>query len=201
MAVPAPGDMRTYIGDALEGQQDGHMLPWIVRDSASGAVIGSTRYHDIVAGIDRVEIEAHLSTRTAASGRMSIRPASCSCSLTRSTHSGAKWWACERTRSIFDRSGRLKPWAQKGTASYATMAPGVMEAPRRRDVQHPLERVARRAAASRAAGCTGIGEQIGFLPPRRSGIWSVGNALDQVGAEAEPLAVRRRWRVRLSHLQ
>ena len=56
VAVPAPGDMRTYIGDALEGQRDGHMLPWIVRDSASGAVIGSTRYHDIVAGIDRVEI-------------------------------------------------------------------------------------------------------------------------------------------------
>jgi RimJ/RimL family protein N-acetyltransferase len=56
VAVPAPEDMRTYIGDALKGQRDGHMLAWIVRDSASGAVIGSTRYHDIVAGIDRVEI-------------------------------------------------------------------------------------------------------------------------------------------------
>jgi RimJ/RimL family protein N-acetyltransferase len=32
------------------------MLPWIVRDVASDAVIGSTRYHDIVAAIDRVEI-------------------------------------------------------------------------------------------------------------------------------------------------
>jgi RimJ/RimL family protein N-acetyltransferase len=56
VAVPAPEEMGTYIGDALKGQRDGHMLPWIVRDSASGVVIGSTRYHDIVASIDRVEI-------------------------------------------------------------------------------------------------------------------------------------------------
>ena len=32
------------------------MLPWVVRDAASDTVIGSTRYHDIVPGIDRVEI-------------------------------------------------------------------------------------------------------------------------------------------------
>ena len=32
------------------------MLPWVVRDLASGAVVGSTRYHDIVPAIDRVEI-------------------------------------------------------------------------------------------------------------------------------------------------
>jgi RimJ/RimL family protein N-acetyltransferase len=56
VAVPAPGDMRAYIADALNGQRDGHMLPWIVRDVASRAIIGSTRYHDIVPAIDRVEI-------------------------------------------------------------------------------------------------------------------------------------------------
>ena len=32
------------------------MLPWAVRDLASGAIIGTTRYHDIVPAIDRVEI-------------------------------------------------------------------------------------------------------------------------------------------------
>jgi hypothetical protein len=32
------------------------MMPWVVRDSGSGAVLGSTRYHDIVREIDRVEI-------------------------------------------------------------------------------------------------------------------------------------------------
>lgn len=55
-AVPPPEGMRTYVADALKGQRDGHMLPWVVRDPASGAIIGSTRYHDIMAGIDRVEI-------------------------------------------------------------------------------------------------------------------------------------------------
>src|SRR2546422_10322872 len=54
--VPSPEGMRAYVADALQGQRDGHMLPWAVRDLASGTVIGSTRYHDIVRGIDRVEI-------------------------------------------------------------------------------------------------------------------------------------------------
>jgi len=55
-AVPPPENMRSYVADALKGQRDGHMLPWAVRDVASGAIIGTTRYHDIVPGIDRVEI-------------------------------------------------------------------------------------------------------------------------------------------------
>ena len=55
-AVPPPEGMRGYVADALRGQRDGHMLPWVVCDLASGAIIGSTRYHDIVPGIDRVEI-------------------------------------------------------------------------------------------------------------------------------------------------
>ena len=55
-AIPAPEGMRTYIATALEGQRDGHMLPWVVRDLATDSIIGSTRYHDIMAGIDRVEI-------------------------------------------------------------------------------------------------------------------------------------------------
>jgi RimJ/RimL family protein N-acetyltransferase len=32
------------------------MLPWAVRDLATGAIVGSTRYHDVVAAADRVEI-------------------------------------------------------------------------------------------------------------------------------------------------
>ena len=55
-SVPAPGGTQAYIADALKGQQDGHMLPWAVRDLATGAIVGTTRYHDIVASIDRVEI-------------------------------------------------------------------------------------------------------------------------------------------------
>jgi RimJ/RimL family protein N-acetyltransferase len=54
--VPAPESMHTYVAAALQGQSDGHMLPWAVRELASGAIIGSTRYHDIIPAIDRVEI-------------------------------------------------------------------------------------------------------------------------------------------------
>lgn len=55
-SVPTPDQTATYIADALEGQRVGHMLAWAVRDLTSGAIIGTTRYHDIVAAIDRVEI-------------------------------------------------------------------------------------------------------------------------------------------------
>ena len=55
-SVPEPEETQAYISHAFIGQTDGHMLPWAVRELASGAIIGSTRYHDIVAEIDRVEI-------------------------------------------------------------------------------------------------------------------------------------------------
>jgi RimJ/RimL family protein N-acetyltransferase len=55
-AVPKPEETRGYIAYALAGQEAGHMLPWVVRETATGAIVGSTRYHDIVAPIDRVEI-------------------------------------------------------------------------------------------------------------------------------------------------
>jgi RimJ/RimL family protein N-acetyltransferase len=54
--VPAPEETETYVATALRGLAAGHMLPWVVRDLESGAIIGSTRYHDIVAAVDRVEI-------------------------------------------------------------------------------------------------------------------------------------------------
>ncbi|MEK7831685.1 MAG: GNAT family protein [Acidobacteriota bacterium] len=55
-SVPEPAQARGYIAAALAGQEAGHMLPWAVRDLSSNTIIGSTRYHDIVAAIDRVEI-------------------------------------------------------------------------------------------------------------------------------------------------
>jgi N-acetyltransferase len=55
-AVPQPDAVTRYIADALSGQAAGHMLPWAVRELSTGDIIGSTRYHDIVAPIDRVEI-------------------------------------------------------------------------------------------------------------------------------------------------
>lgn len=55
-SVPEPGQTASYIADALAGQRAGHMLPWAVRDLASGLIAGSTRFHDIAAAVDRVEI-------------------------------------------------------------------------------------------------------------------------------------------------
>ena len=55
-SVPEPTAVGRYIADALAGQAVGTMLPWAVRDLGSGQVVGSSRYHDIVAPIDRVEI-------------------------------------------------------------------------------------------------------------------------------------------------
>lgn len=54
--VPGPEQTATYIADALKGQEAGHMLPWVVREMSSGAIVGTTRYHDIVPAVDRVEI-------------------------------------------------------------------------------------------------------------------------------------------------
>jgi RimJ/RimL family protein N-acetyltransferase len=55
-AVPEPYHVDAYIATALEGYVAGRMLPWAVRELTSGEIIGSTRYHDIVAEADRVEI-------------------------------------------------------------------------------------------------------------------------------------------------
>ena len=55
-SVPEPGRMAGYIAEALAGQREGHMLPWAVRDLATDTIVGSTRYHDIVPEVDRVEI-------------------------------------------------------------------------------------------------------------------------------------------------
>jgi RimJ/RimL family protein N-acetyltransferase len=55
-SVPAPTETAAYVAAALKGRDDGHMLPFAVRDLPSGKIIGSTRYHDIVTAIERLEI-------------------------------------------------------------------------------------------------------------------------------------------------
>ena len=55
-AVPEPANADAYVATALEGQRAGHMLPWVVRELTTNAIVGSTRYHDIVPAVDRVEI-------------------------------------------------------------------------------------------------------------------------------------------------
>src|SRR5690606_4158604 len=45
-----------YIHAALAGLDQGHMLPFTVAEASSGRIIGSTRYHDIVPAVGRLEI-------------------------------------------------------------------------------------------------------------------------------------------------
>jgi RimJ/RimL family protein N-acetyltransferase len=55
-SVPEPDATDRYIHEAIEGQAAGRMLPFAVIELESGQVVGSTRYHDIVPGIGRLEI-------------------------------------------------------------------------------------------------------------------------------------------------
>lgn len=55
-SVPEPEQTRQYIEDALAQRQAGHRFAWVVRESASGEVLGTSSYHDIVPPVRRVEI-------------------------------------------------------------------------------------------------------------------------------------------------
>ncbi len=55
-SIPEPAGTAAYIADALAGQRDGHMLPWVVRELATNVIVGTTRYHDVMPQVDRVEI-------------------------------------------------------------------------------------------------------------------------------------------------
>ena len=55
-SVPEPGAATGYIRTALNGLAAGHMLPFAVRDLSTDQIVGSTRYHDIIADVGRLEI-------------------------------------------------------------------------------------------------------------------------------------------------
>ncbi len=55
-SVPKPEQAEAYIATANAGLEAGHMLPWAVRELATDSVVGTTRYHDILLEVERVEI-------------------------------------------------------------------------------------------------------------------------------------------------
>ena len=55
-SVPEPQETRAYIETALQMREAGSRLAFAVLDDASGRVLGSSSYHDIVPAIRRVEI-------------------------------------------------------------------------------------------------------------------------------------------------
>ena len=55
-SVPEPGQTGQYIRDALAMREAGHRFAFAVVDQTSGAVLGSSSYHDILPTVKRVEI-------------------------------------------------------------------------------------------------------------------------------------------------
>jgi RimJ/RimL family protein N-acetyltransferase len=55
-SVPEPENTRKYIEDALTMYQEGKRFAFAVIDEATGNVLGSTSYHDMVPAVKRVEI-------------------------------------------------------------------------------------------------------------------------------------------------
>ena len=55
-SVPEPEQTLKYIEDALQKRADGNRFAFAVTDTASGEVLGTTSYHDIIPAARRVEI-------------------------------------------------------------------------------------------------------------------------------------------------
>ena len=55
-SVPEPQDTRAYIETALQMRADGNRFAFAVLDDATGDVLGSTSFHDILPAVKRVEI-------------------------------------------------------------------------------------------------------------------------------------------------
>lgn len=55
-SVPTPDETRNYINAALKSREEGHRFAFAVIEEASGRVLGTTSYHDILPNVKRVEI-------------------------------------------------------------------------------------------------------------------------------------------------
>ena len=80
-SVPEPEHTRRYIEDALAMREAGNRFAFAVLDEASGAVLGSTSFHDILPAVKRVEIGY-----TWYSQRVQRSPVNTTCKLLMMTH-------------------------------------------------------------------------------------------------------------------
>jgi N-acetyltransferase len=55
-SVPEPENTRKYIEDALKMRDDGNRFAFAIIDEATGKVLGSSSYHDILPVVKRIEI-------------------------------------------------------------------------------------------------------------------------------------------------
>ena len=157
-SVPAPADTAVYIADALAGQLQGHMLPWAVRDLATGTIVGSTRYHDIVSSVDRVEIGY---TWYAASRQRSHVNSACKILLLSHAFDSL---GCQvvgfRTDNFNLRSQRaIEALGEEGRGAPPSFPSPGRDSAGQRDVQHPGVGVAARPPASDVAAGSGGGRR------------------------------------------
>jgi RimJ/RimL family protein N-acetyltransferase len=94
--IPAPNGMAAYIEEALDGQRRGHHLPFVIIRKASGLIVGSTRFYDIVTADRKCAIGytwlAHSAQRS---------PVNTECKLLLLTHA-FETWKCVRVELITD---------------------------------------------------------------------------------------------------
>jgi len=55
-SAPAPGQAQAYVEAALLGHATGLMQPFAVREKTSGAIVGTTRFYDLVPELPRLAI-------------------------------------------------------------------------------------------------------------------------------------------------
>jgi N-acetyltransferase len=55
-SVPEPENTRAYIDTALKMRQEGTRFAFVAIDEATGKVLGTSSYHDILPAVKRVEI-------------------------------------------------------------------------------------------------------------------------------------------------
>ncbi len=54
--IETKADLEAYVQSAIRGRDEGHMYPFATRIKATGELVGSTRYGNIVPGHKRLEI-------------------------------------------------------------------------------------------------------------------------------------------------
>jgi RimJ/RimL family protein N-acetyltransferase len=55
-SIPAPGHAAAYVEKALKGRDEGHMLPFAIREVSTGEIVGTTRYYEIESDPKRLAI-------------------------------------------------------------------------------------------------------------------------------------------------
>ncbi len=159
-SVPEPDQAHAYISAALAGQEAGHMLPWAVRELATGLIAGSTRYHDIVPAAgprrDRLHVvraplaeEPRQHGLQAAAARPRVRRARLR--RRRPAHRQLQLRLAAGDRGARREEGRRAPPPRAAPRRHRA---------RHRDVQHPGRRVARREAPPRDAARAARAERI-----------------------------------------